>query len=77
MEVRCETQGSSPKRGTQQWISLTLGMSAWEDLLRTEARIRKNVRHAQREKRRKFVEIVAWTVLISIGGAVLFASLCC
>jgi len=60
----------------KQWISLTLGMSAWEDLLRTEAKIRKQRQetlYAQREKRRKFVEVVAWIILISVGSAVLLA----
>ena len=59
----------------KQWISLTLGMSAWEDLLRTEARIRKQRQetlYAQREKRRKFVEIVAWVMMIAFGAAALF-----
>lgn len=58
----------------KQWISLTLGMSAWEDLLRVEAQIRKQRKetlYAQREKRRKFIEIVAWTILIGAGLAVL------
>ncbi len=60
----------------KQWISLTLGMSAWEDLLRTEARIRKQRQetlYAQREKRRKFIEIVAWITLVIVGGSVLVA----
>lgn len=60
----------------KQWISLTLGMKAWEDLLRTEARIRKRRQetlYAQREKRRKFIEVVAWIVLVIVGGSVLVA----
>tara|TARA_R100001440_G_scaffold3182_1_gene8103 strand:- start:2772 stop:3464 length:693 start_codon:yes stop_codon:yes gene_type:complete len=71
---------SHKRRATQQrdelkqWISLTLGMSAWEDLLRTEAKIRKQRQetlYAQREKRRKFVEVVAWIVLIGVGSSVI------
>ena len=77
MEVfAAKRKAQAQREELKQWISLTLGMSAWEDLLRTEARIRKQRQetlYAQREKRRKFVEVVAWTVLISIGGAVLFA----
>jgi len=60
----------------KQWIGLTLGRSAWEDLVRMEGQIRKRRQeaiYAQREKRRKFVEIMAWIILISVGIAVLTA----
>ena len=60
----------------KQWISLTLGMSAWEDLLRTEARIRKQRQetlYKQREKRRKFIEVVAWIAMILVGGTILIS----
>ena len=39
----------------KQWVSLTLGQSAWEDLVRTEAKIRKQRQetlYAQRERRK-------------------------
>jgi len=58
----------------QQWISLTMGKSKWDELVRMEGQIRKRRQetlYAQRERRRKFVEIVAWVVLISAGVAVL------
>ena len=58
----------------QQWISLTMGKSKWDELVRMEGQIRKRRQetlYAQRERRRKFVEIVAWIVMISIGVAVL------
>lgn len=60
----------------KQWIGLTLGKSAWDDLVRMEGQIRKRRQeaiYAQREKRRKFVEIMAWIILISVGIAVLTA----
>ena len=60
----------------KQWIGLTLGRSAWDDLVRMEGQIRKRRQeaiYAQREKRRKFVEIMAWIILISVGIAVLTA----
>ena len=60
----------------KQWISLTLGKKAWDDLIATEGRIRKQRQetiYRQREKRRKFMEIVAWTLLVSIGAAVLYS----
>jgi len=77
MEVfAAKRKAQAQREELKQWISLTLGMSAWEDLLRTEARIRKQRQetlYAQREKRRKFVEILAWIILISVGSAVLLA----
>ena len=60
----------------KQWIGLTLGKSAWDDLVRMEGNIRKRRQeaiYAQREKRRKFVEIMAWIIMISAGAAVLVA----
>ena len=60
----------------KQFISLTLGMSAWEELLKTEGRIRKQRQetlYAQREKRRKFVEVMAWILLIAVGSLVMIA----
>ena len=58
----------------RQFIGLTLGQSKWNELVATEARIRKQRQetlYAQRERRRKFVEIVAWVVMIGAGLAVL------
>jgi len=60
----------------RQWVQLTLGQKAWNDLVAEEGRIRnrrKETLYRQRERRRKFVEIVAWTVLIGVGLAVLTA----
>tara|TARA_E500000318_G_scaffold218_1_gene284 strand:- start:4662 stop:5339 length:678 start_codon:yes stop_codon:yes gene_type:complete len=56
------------------WISFALGPSAWEELVRMEGTIRKRRQeaiYAQREKRRRFVEILAWIIMISIGAAIL------
>ena len=58
----------------QQWISLTMGKSKWDELVRMEGQIRKRRQqtlYRQRERRRKFVEIVAWTIMIGAGMAVL------
>jgi len=58
----------------QQWISLTMGKSKWDELVRMEGSIRKRRQetlYRQRERRRKFVEIVAWIVMISAGLAAL------
>tara|TARA_R100000278_G_scaffold94452_1_gene72107 strand:+ start:245 stop:937 length:693 start_codon:yes stop_codon:yes gene_type:complete len=60
----------------QQWISLTMGKSKWDELVRMEGQIRKRRQetlYRQRERRRKFVEIVAWIIMIGAGIAVLTA----
>ena len=57
-------------------ISYTRGPSAWQELLKTEADIRKRRQatiYAQEERRRKILEIVAICVLvIVVGGFILF-----
>jgi hypothetical protein len=58
----------------KQWISMTLGRAAWDELLQMEGQIRKRRQetlYAQRERRQKFVEIVAWILMIGLGAAVL------
>ena len=58
----------------QQWISLTMGKSKWDELVRMEGQIRKRRQetlYRQRERRRRFVEIVAWIIMIGAGIAVL------
>ena len=60
----------------QQWISLTMGKSKWDELVRMEGQIRKRRQetlYRQRERRRRFVEIVAWIICIGAGAAVLTA----
>ena len=60
----------------KQWISLTMGKSKWDELVRMEGQIRKRRQetlYRQRERRRKFVEIVAWIICIGAGAAVLTA----
>ena len=58
----------------KQWISMTLGRSSWDELVRMEGQIRKRRQetlYAQRERRQKFVEIIAWIVMVSLGAAIL------
>jgi nitrate reductase NapE component len=46
----------------QNWIGLTMGRSHWDELVRMEGKIRKQRQetlYRQRERRRKFVEIVS------------------
>ena len=77
MEVFAAKRKAQAQRDElKQWIGLTLGQSAWEELVRTEGRIRKQRQetlYAQRERRRKFVEIAAWVLLVGVGTAVLGA----
>jgi hypothetical protein len=56
----------------QQWISLTMGKSKWDELVRMEGQIRKRRQetlYKQRERRRKFVEVVAWIIVFGAGIA--------
>ena len=58
----------------KQIITLTRGMSAWEELLRTEGEIRKKRQkliYDQKERQRKLIEgiLIAFLILL-IGGAV-------
>lgn len=60
----------------QQWISLTMGKSKWDELVAMEVSIRKRRKetlYRQRQRRRKFVEIVAWVIVVGAGFAVLTA----
>lgn len=60
----------------QQWISLTMGKSKWDELVAMEGQIRKQRKetlYKQRERRQKFVEIIAWTVTVCIASALLYA----
>ena len=60
----------------QQWISLTMGKSKWDELVQMEGQIRKRRKetlYKQRERRRKFVEIVAWIIVVGAGFAALTA----
>lgn len=64
----------------RQWISFTLGISAWDELIRTEASIRKQRQetlYKQRERRQKFVEWVAiiGLFILVVGSVVGFAYL--
>ena len=55
----------------KQIIILSRGMSAWDELVRTEADIRKKRQqaiYAQQEMRRKVIEIVAVVVVLGIAA---------
>jgi hypothetical protein len=55
----------------KQIIILSRGMSAWDELVRTEADIRKKRQqaiYAQQELRRKVIEIVAVVVVVGIAA---------
>jgi len=59
----------------QQWISMTLGRNKWDDLVKMEGSIRKQRQetlYKQRQRRQKFVEIVAWIVMILLASGVLY-----
>jgi len=55
-------------------IMFSRGMGAWEELLKTEASIRKRRQeaiYAQEERRRKFIEIGAIIFLVAMSGSFL------
>ena len=59
----------------RQIISFTRGPSAWEELLRTEADIRKKRQQAiydQKERQRQVLEIIGVVLLILVIGGFLF-----
>ena len=65
----------------KQIIILSRGMSAWDELVRTEADIRKKRQqaiYAQQEMRRKVLEIVAVVVILGIAttamGLIIYAA---
>ena len=65
----------------KQIIILSRGMSAWDELVRTEADIRKKRQqaiYAQQELRRKVVEIIAVVVVLGVAigaiGLVIYAA---
>lgn len=52
----------------KQWISMTLGSSHWDELVRMEGQIRKQRQetiYKQAQRRRKFLEVVA--VILAVG----------
>lgn len=59
----------------QQWISMTLGRKKWDDLVKMEGSIRKQRQetlYKQRQRRRKFVEIVAWILMGLFAAGILY-----
>ena len=58
----------------QQWIGLTLGRSKWDELVKMEGQIRKQRQetlYKQRQRRQKFIEIVAWVMMAVLAAALL------
>ena len=55
-------KAQAQRQELQQWIQYTMGQSHWDELIRMEGRIRKQRQetlYRQRERRRKFIEIVS------------------
>lgn len=58
----------------RQWMQFTIGASAWDELVKMEANIRKQRQetlYLQRERRRKFIEIAAITICLILGSIIL------
>lgn len=70
-----KTKAEQQRYELQQWISMTLGRSKWDELVRTEGQIRKQRKetlYKQRERRQKFVEIIAWIVMVCVCASILY-----
>ena len=58
----------------RQWMQYTIGASAWDELVKMEANIRKQRQetlYLQRERRRKFIEIAAIAICLILGSLIL------
>lgn len=58
----------------RQYISWTMGQSAWDELIRMEGLIRKQRQetlYAQARRRRKFIEILSIILTLGVGAALL------
>lgn len=58
----------------RQWMQYTIGASAWDELVKMEANIRKQRQetlYLQRERRRKFIEIAAISICLILGSIIL------
>ena len=68
-------KAQAQRQELQQWIQYTMGQSHWDELIRMEGRIRKQRQetlYRQRERRRKFIEIVSIIIFILAGAAFIF-----
>ena len=68
-------KAQAQRQELQQWIQYTMGQSHWDELIRMEGRIRKQRQetlYRQRERRRKFIEIVSIIIFILAVAAFIF-----
>ena len=69
-----KTKMEQQRAELKQWISMSLGMAKWEELIRMEGQIRKERQetiYKQAQRRRKFVEWVMIIFLILLLSGVL------
>tara|TARA_R100001460_G_scaffold40711_2_gene75995 strand:+ start:1064 stop:1756 length:693 start_codon:yes stop_codon:yes gene_type:complete len=67
-------KAESQRRELQNWIGMTMGKSKWDELVKMEGTIRKQRQetlYKQRQRRRKFVEVVAWITMSLLGAGML------
>ena len=69
-------KAQAQRQELQQWIQYTMGQSHWDELIRMEGRIRKQRQetlYRQRERRRKFIEIVSIIIfLLAVASFIFF-----
>ena len=69
-----KTKAEKQREELKTWIQYTMGQSKWDELIRMEADIRKQRKetlYRQRERRQKFVEIVAIILAVMTGIGIL------
>tara|TARA_R100000426_G_scaffold27306_1_gene22974 strand:+ start:1949 stop:2428 length:480 start_codon:yes stop_codon:yes gene_type:complete len=69
-----KNRAQKQRQELQQWIQYTMGQSHWDELIRMEGRIRKQRQetlYRQRERRRKFVEVLCIILLMTVVGGFL------
>ena len=69
-----KNKAQKQRQELQQWIQYTMGQSHWDSLVRMEGQSRKRRQvtlYAERERRRKFVEILCILLLMTVVGAFL------
>ena len=68
-------KAQAQRQELQQWIQYTMGQSHWDELIRMEGRIRKQRQetlYRQRERRRKFIEVVSIMLFVLLVCAFVF-----
>ena len=70
-----KTKMENQRAELKQWISMSLGRSKWEELVRMEGQIRKERQetiYKQAQRRQKFMEVIGIIIGIAMLSGILF-----